>query len=169
MRRAALRVAALPFAALMVAALWPSVARALVLKPAAEGYARIVPAGPGPSGPGQAVETWGYWGRLNYPAGTKWGSYRGTCFWLTDGSWPDDRYFCTVVLSRGRRLFTTQKPPGGSITVQGLIRRSAPSSGLFAKKSMRRLPITGGTGPYADWAGYVDLRGAPGAITIVNP
>jgi hypothetical protein len=121
--------------------------------------------GPGvvmfPGGPKKAGRTVGYWGKFT---GVETGSYRATCVWLADPTWPsstthkqDNRFDCNIVLSfRGSGGNTD----GGGLVLQGLVKRPPANHVLFDYASPRQLAITGGTGDYQGAQGWADIQTA---------
>lgn len=134
-----------------------------LIVPATHEHSVLISAGqPAPVG-----QTWGYWGWLQRLTSTvtKWGSYRATCVWLANLGSADNRTMCTIVLSRGFPRPNGQKPKGGSLVAQGLVTLPLSNTGLFAAASARKLPITGGTGPYNGSRGRMTIQA--GSITIL--
>ncbi len=170
----------------MVASAWsaPSAvgANSLTLVPTNEHQARVVSKAWGKPG-----RVWAYWGSLRQAAvgaGVPWGSYRATCTWIgpkgTAATKFDNRLTCTVVLA-------ARAIPGSTLIAEGLVRmpKESKSTGLFNRAhecssvsapppscKPRQLAITGATGAYKGWAGYVaDVRvtGSGGVEIAIGP
>jgi hypothetical protein len=185
MRRTALRVGGAALLALVaMAARWsaPEPAHAAVsykFMPT-PGYQHRAPIKGGE--PGTPGRTWGYWGRLdaipgNPPDIPRSGSYRATCVWLADLMWKsdpkkrDNRMLCTVLLSfHAMPTSSPYVPNGGSVVLQGLVKRPPKKETLFAHPSARLLAITGATGAFkAARGGFAELSHAPTEIKITLP
>jgi hypothetical protein len=185
MRRTALRVGGAALLALVaMAGRWsaPEPAHAATVsyyfKPT-PGYQHRAPIKGGE--PGTPGRTWGYWGRLDgiqnkNPLNTPTsGSYRATCVWLADLMWAsdpkkrDNRMLCTVLLSfHALPTSSPYVPNGGSVVLQGLVKRPPKKETLFANPSARLLAITGGTGPFKEARGFAELSKAPAEIKITR-
>jgi hypothetical protein len=179
MRRTALRVGGVAFLALVaVAGRWSAAAPAqgatqtYYFQPTS-GYQHRAPIKGGE--PGTPGRTWGYWGRLTGINGTPMsGSYRATCAWLADLNWGnrpkqrDSRMLCTVLLSFRAIPASPYDPNGGSLVLQGLVKRPPKKETLFANPSKRKLAITGGTGPFNAARGFADFSKAPTQIKITR-
>jgi hypothetical protein len=149
----------------------PAEAEDLALVPASEDSVVIRD-----GGQGEAGRTWGYWGRFT---GSKTGSYKATCSWLAASHWGTDpnpnnrdhRLFCTIVFAFRKQAGDPAHSDGGSLVAQGLVKLPGANGKLFARRSWRKLAITGGTAPYVGRQGFVDRRGADGkiVITLVPP
>lgn len=141
-------------------------ANSLTLVPTNEHQARVVSKAWGKPG-----RVWAYWGSLTEAAGAPWGSYRATCTWIgpkgTAATKFDNRLTCTVVLA-------ARAVPGSTLIAEGLVRmpKESKNTGLFNRAhecssvsapppncKARQLAITGATGSYKAWTGYVaDVR-----------
>jgi hypothetical protein len=123
-----------------------------------------------PGGSGEAARGWGFWGRFG---GSEDGSYRAVCTWLADPTWnpgvssQDKRLLCTVVFSFRSRARGPGTSNGGGLVAQGLIARPH-GEALFARRSARRLSVTGGTGPYQSARGYVDLKDVETGTIVIK-
>lgn len=158
MRRIGVTGAAL-LCALAVGAPATALPLELSLTPTAAHHTRIYPRKPGPWIHGQTV---GYWGKFT-SLGTLGGSYRATCTWLANMTWPtnakqDKRLSCTIVVAFQEPTPPAQNLNASGIVLQGLVTRPVGNTELFERPSVRRLVVMGGTGVYAQAYGYADLR-----------
>jgi len=103
----------------------------------------------------------GYWGGLTpapqSPAPPAY--YRARCVGLTDAT--DRPMVCDVV------VFITNAA-GGSLVLQGVVDRRAPTEGLFASASAPKLALTGTTvSAFVRRSGYADIMQGRLQITVL--
>jgi hypothetical protein len=104
-------------------------------------------------------ELLGYWGKLAPLSGPGLsGYYQAKCVGLTGTT--DGRIVCDIVVNLGNGS------TGGTLILQGLVKRPTPPHGLFAVASDIQLAVTGGGGGYSGRRGSAEIRGTTAGLVI---
>jgi hypothetical protein len=104
-------------------------------------------------------ELQGYWGKLTPLSGSgPTGYYQAKCVWLKGTT--DGRILCDIVVNLGSGSM------GGTLILQGLVKRPTPPHGLLADASNIQLAVTGGGADYKGRRGSAEIRGTTGGLVI---